>query len=167
MPLPDFIAALRQKIGNDPLWLPGISAAILRFTEAAPEVLLVRQVPSGCWTLIGGCIEPGEDPDIAAAREVLEETGLTVAFDRLLWIRALDETTLHNGDIVQFLDIALVGHPLDNTIPYVADDESDGVGWFKIDSLPPLLDRHRRLVELALDETSPQAIFGQQERQLS
>lgn len=49
--------------------------------DAAGRILLVqRSAPpeSGRWTLPGGRVEPGEGLAEAAAREVLEETGLRV-----------------------------------------------------------------------------------------
>jgi 8-oxo-dGTP pyrophosphatase MutT (NUDIX family) len=45
-------------------------------TNAAGKVLLVRTRRG--WELPGGGVEPGESPSVAAAREVLEETGLPV-----------------------------------------------------------------------------------------
>jgi 8-oxo-dGTP diphosphatase len=45
------------------------------------RVLLIqrtREPYSGLWTLPGGRLEPGEDAQTAAAREVKEELGLTV-----------------------------------------------------------------------------------------
>jgi 8-oxo-dGTP diphosphatase len=38
-------------------------------------VLLVKR-PEGVWALPGGKLEPGETTELAAAREVLEETGI-------------------------------------------------------------------------------------------
>ncbi|WP_109208732.1 MULTISPECIES: NUDIX domain-containing protein [Microbacterium] len=40
------------------------------------------------WTMPGGGLEPGEDPERAARREVREETGYRVAIDGLLGIHS-------------------------------------------------------------------------------
>jgi 8-oxo-dGTP diphosphatase len=37
------------------------------------------------WTVPGGMVEPGESPEVAARREVLEETGLVVDALQLYW----------------------------------------------------------------------------------
>ncbi len=50
-------------------------------TDAAGRILLVQRSgppEAGRWTLPGGRVESGERPVDAAAREVLEETGLDV-----------------------------------------------------------------------------------------
>ncbi|MBU3683556.1 MAG: NUDIX domain-containing protein [Phycisphaerales bacterium] len=58
-------------------------AALWRATDAGTEVLIARRPASairgGLWELPGGKAEPGETPAVAAARELAEETGVTVA----------------------------------------------------------------------------------------
>ena len=71
-PIPDFVVAIREKIGHDPLWLPGVTAVVRR----GDQVLLVERADNGRWTPITGIPEPGEEPAVAAAREALEEAGL-------------------------------------------------------------------------------------------
>lgn len=50
------------------------------------RVLLARHTyaHSGLWAMIGGMAEPGERVEVAARREVREETGLDVSTDRLV-----------------------------------------------------------------------------------
>lgn len=50
------------------------------------QVLLARHTyaHSDVWAMIGGMAEPGERVDLAARREVREETGLEVSTDRLV-----------------------------------------------------------------------------------
>lgn len=51
------------------------------------RILMVRHVHDGrdYWTLPGGGIEPGETPERAAEREILEETGVEVTVDRFVF----------------------------------------------------------------------------------
>ena len=62
--------------------------AIVRRGEHGDEVLLIRHVQTAdgrsYWLLPGGGIEPPESPEECVAREMLEETGLTVQVERLL-----------------------------------------------------------------------------------
>ena len=66
MPIPDFVRALRKKIGTDELWLPGVTAVIIRDVPegapitAVPEVLLVKRADNGQWTPVTGIADPGE-----------------------------------------------------------------------------------------------------------
>ncbi len=58
----------------------GASAAIFR----GGEILLIQRATggyTGLWSLPGGHVEPGERAAEAAAREVLEETGITAQID--------------------------------------------------------------------------------------
>ena len=52
------------------------------FNEAKTEVLLIRRRDIPVWVLPGGGLDPGEAPELGAVREVLEETGFSVAIVR-------------------------------------------------------------------------------------
>ena len=59
------------------------------------RILMVKQSHEGkdIWMVPGGAIEAGENAAEAAVREVLEETGLTIRINRLLWhVEEVSET---------------------------------------------------------------------------
>ena len=78
MPTPEYILELRRHIGHDLLYLPGVSAVVVRGREPAQELLLVRRSDNGRWSLPAGIVEPGEQPAGCMVREVLEETRVEV-----------------------------------------------------------------------------------------
>ncbi len=64
---------------------PKVAAAVL--VERNDCILLVERANEphrGLWTLPAGFVNAGEDPAQAAARECLEETGLTVAITGII-----------------------------------------------------------------------------------
>ncbi|TDU86735.1 ADP-ribose pyrophosphatase YjhB (NUDIX family) [Kribbella voronezhensis] len=146
MTTPKFILELREKIGHDPLWLPGITAVVLDEDE---RVLLVRRADDGRWTLIAGVLEPGEDPAPAILREIQEETGVEAEIERLVSIEAMPPSAYPNGDQVQFLDLCFRCRPLSGEAR-VNDDESLEVGWFPLDAMPRLPHREQRCLANAL-----------------
>jgi ADP-ribose pyrophosphatase YjhB (NUDIX family) len=140
MAIPDFVRDLRRHIGTAELWLPGVTAVVRR----GPDVLLVQRSDTGEWSPVTGIVDPGEDPGVAAGREVLEETGVVVTVDRLAWVQALPRTTHVNGDLATYLDHTFSCSYVSGE-PHVADDESLAVRWCPADDLPamrqPLRDR--------------------------
>lgn len=153
MPTPDFVLALREKIGHDRLWLGGVTAVVIR----DDEVLLVRRVDTGQWSLVTGIVEPGEEPAITARRETLEEAGVHVEPTRLVGVDSMDDVTFANGDIASFLSLTFRCRWISGD-PNAADDENTDAAWFPLDALPPLAERYRRRLALALDNR-PEAHF--------
>lgn len=135
MPIPEFVAALRSKMGHDRLWLSGVTAVVLRPLAAPREVLLVRRSDDGNWTPVKGIMEPAESVAEAARRECLEETGVVIAIDRLVSVGVHGPVRYSNGDVTDYLDHTVRASWVSGE-PIVGDDESVDVGWFTLDELP-------------------------------
>ena len=133
MPIPEFVLRLREKIGHDPLWLPGVTAVVLR----GDEVLLVRRSDNGRWGPVTGIVDPGEHPAVAAPREVLEETGVTCHVEALVSVNVSDPVVHENGDLAQYLDHTFLCR-YDGGDPHPADDESTEATWRPLTDLPPM-----------------------------
>jgi 8-oxo-dGTP pyrophosphatase MutT (NUDIX family) len=133
MPIPDFVRELRRHVGTAELWLPGVTAVVLR----GDELLVVRRADTGDWAPVTGIVDPGEEPGVAARREVLEETGVQVTVDRLAWVQVLPTVTHVNGDVSTYLDHTFACTYVGGDA-HVADDESSEVGWRRLADLPPM-----------------------------
>ena len=108
--------------------------------ESGGRVLFVRRLTQpgyGLWSLPGGYVDRGEVVEQAAAREVLEETGLRVEITGLVGL------------------FAESGHPVVVAAYHchsVRGDAAPGpevsqLGYFALDSLPPLaFDRDREIL---------------------
>jgi 8-oxo-dGTP pyrophosphatase MutT (NUDIX family) len=147
MPIPEYVRQLRQHVGHAPLWLPGVTAVVLR----RDEVLLVQRSDTFVWTPVTGIVDPGEQPAVAAAREVLEETGVSASVERLASVRAGPMTVHVNGDQVYYLDHCFTCAYVSGEA-YVGDDESVDVGWFPLTDLPEMPPIHQQRIR---DATEP------------
>lgn len=146
MATPDFVLALRDKIGHLPLWLSGVTAVVLR----DDEVLLVRRSDNGAWTPVTGIIDPGEHPAVAAARETLEEANIVATASALAWVDITAPVTYPNGDVSQYIDIIFRCEYVSGD-PYPADGENTEVAWFPLDALPTISDEMRGRIAHAID----------------
>lgn len=150
MATPEFITALRDRIGHDLLVLPGVEAVVL---DEQRRVLLVQRTDTGRWTLPGGIPDPGEGMAVAMARELLEETGLVVRVDRLLSLVSRAPMSYPNGDRCQFVDHVFACSVISGEA-HVADEESTAVAWVAVADLPDL-GEHRVEVDRALAPPGP------------
>ena len=141
MPIPDFVVQLRSHVGTAPLWLPGVSAIV---TDDRDRVLLTRRADNGMWAVVSGILEPGEEPAVAAVREVLEETGVAAEIVRLTSVDVTAPITYPNGDVAQYLDVCFLLRATGGDAR-VADDENLEVAWFAPDDLPEPLTETTRL----------------------
>ncbi|RTL30958.1 MAG: NUDIX domain-containing protein [Burkholderiales bacterium] len=102
MPIPAFLAAIRQKIGHELVLVPTVVVLV-----RAPDgrILIVHDLDADTWTLPGGIIEPGETPADAAVREVWEEAGILVKLNRIAGIVGGPgcETSYRNGDKIAWV----------------------------------------------------------------
>jgi 8-oxo-dGTP pyrophosphatase MutT (NUDIX family) len=148
MPIPEFIVELRRHIGHAPLWLPGVTAVVIR----DQHVLLVKRADNEAWTLVTGIVEPGENPADCAVREALEETGIHAVARRLAWVHVTRSIVHANGDRAQYLDHVfrmdwVAGEP------FPADDESLDARWFDLSMMPQMSGDMRRRIEMASNDT--------------
>jgi 8-oxo-dGTP diphosphatase len=111
-----------------------VGAAVVVFNEDR-ELLMVRRGPhstrAGYWSMPAGFVDYGEDVREAAARELLEETGLIADIGDVLFV----SSNFHDPEkftVGTWFTGTVTGGEL------IAGDDADAVGWFPLDNLPPL-----------------------------
>ena len=103
----------------------GVFAAII---DDDGRILCVRMnYATRAWTTPGGRVEPGESPDDALKREVLEESGLDVVANELIGVYSKP----YKDDIVLFFRARMVGRT-----PLQPNDEISHMGYFGRNWLP-------------------------------
>jgi 8-oxo-dGTP pyrophosphatase MutT (NUDIX family) len=148
MATPDFVLALREKIGNHPLWLSGVTAVVVR----DHEVLLVRRSDTGEWTPVTGIVDPGEQPAVAAERETLEEANIVAVAEAISWVQVTEPIRYANGDESQYIDLVFRCRYVSGD-PYPADGENTDAAWFPLDALPTMTANMTERIRTVLDFT--------------
>lgn len=134
MPMSEYVQSIRDRVGNDLLLLPGVTAVI----RDGDQFLLARHAHSGLWSLIGGGVEPGEEPTDAVLREVLEETGAHIEITGIVGAYGGPplEVQYPNGDRVSYVTTAYECRILSPATP--DRDEILELGWFHRDAIGEL-----------------------------
>jgi 8-oxo-dGTP diphosphatase len=111
--------------------------------DAEDRVLLVHHTYGRLnWELPGGLVEPGESPNEGAARELLEETGLTAELEGLTGVYL--EPAHDFGPMLHFVFRARSRAGL---APRASSPEISEVGWWPVDRLPaPMSDFTERRI---------------------
>ena len=108
--------------------------------DAQRRVLLVRRgrAPSaGEWTLPGGRIEPGETPEQAVVRELLEETAIEGRIVAALGVVVIERAGVGAGVAVRYAIHEFAMEPVGGAAPRAGDDAADA-RWVARDELARL-----------------------------
>lgn len=123
-------------------------------TDDEGRVLLARWTEGRrmAWTMPGGGLEAGEDPEDAVRREVREETGYTVRVGELLGIHSRvipasqrvkkSDVPLHTIRIVYRAEVT------GGRLRFETDGSTDMADWFSLSALGEL--QRVNLVDIAL-----------------
>lgn len=158
MPIPEFIQALRAKIGTDLLQVP--TAAVMASDEQG-RLLLVQDAKSGLWGLPSGIIDPHELPSDAAVRETWEEAGVVVALTRLLGVFAGEHfsAVYDNGDRLAVVSTVFAGTVIRGT-PHGDGEETSDARFVSADEISRLpCARYFLTIYRAVDQHAPLAYF--------
>lgn len=152
----DYIRWLRSKVGHEKIILVFAGGCIL---NEAGQVLLQRRGDSGKWGFPGGAIEIGETPEMAAIREVKEETGLDVKVAGLLGIYTDCDMAYPNGDQAQSICIA---YELERVGGQLACDDHETVElkYFDLDEMPELFCKQHEEMMRDLQKRYPPKVQG-------
>lgn len=130
-----YIRSLRRYVGHRPILLCGASVIV---ENDKGEILLQKRCDNHLWGYAGGSIELDENTQAAAARELLEETGLIA--DELTLFNVFSGPDLHhvypNGDEVSCIDIVYVCRRYHGALCMQAEEVED-LRFFSLDQLPP------------------------------
>ncbi len=104
------------------MWTGGVRVILI---NEEGQILLVKQHHDGkdIWMVPGGGIEEGENSQDAAIREIMEETGLIVHIERLLW--HVEEVSEERGQrfVNFFLGTIIGGQPELGRDPEFGEDD--------------------------------------------
>lgn len=141
-----YLGKLRQVVGDRLLLLFGSRVII---EDSLGRVLLQKRSDFKLWGLPGGCPEVGESAEESSAREVFEETGLTIKGFEAVGLSsnpAHETVTYPNGDRVQNFILILRAVEWEGNLACL-DGESLALEFFDLAELPALMPNDHPVLE--------------------
>lgn len=129
-------------------------AAYAVVTDDDDRVLLARWTEGRriAWTMPGGGLEDGEDPEVAVRRELREETGFHIETTELLGIHSRvipGSQRIHKAEVpLHTLRIVYRGRVTGGELRFERNGSTDRAGWFTREQVAAL--QRVRLVDIAL-----------------
>jgi ADP-ribose pyrophosphatase YjhB (NUDIX family) len=118
---------------------------VMTVVQQGDTVLLTQREDFEVWCLPGGAVDANEQPDVAAAREVREETGLDVRVTRLVAV-----ITRPHASAEGRLTLVFAATPLGGMLRPDSREVAD-LGFFTPNALPePLMLEHRQILAEAM-----------------
>ncbi len=141
---------LRKHTGPERLLTVGAGAVIQN--EAGQVLLTFRR--EGLWGIPAGLMDLGETAAGTLVREAKEEMNADIVVRELVGVFTGPDSyhTYPDGNEVQIVSV-LFRADLLNTDLKPDGDETRDLRWFNPDELPDMVHRHRKLVEVALNNT--------------
>ncbi len=126
-----------------------VDAVVFGFDESDLKVLLIQRNGApfkGRWALPGGFVEPKEDLEEAARRELAEETGLARLFLEQLYTFGAPKRDPRERviSVAYYALVKLTDHAVR------AASDARNVAWFPVADLPALAFDHEEIVDVAL-----------------
>ncbi|EKT3966313.1 NUDIX hydrolase [Flavobacterium psychrophilum] len=124
-----------------------VDAVIIRKSTDNQLLLIKRKNKpfENCWALPGGFVDHHEDLEVAAKRELEEETQIKI--DSLQQFGTFGKP--FRDPRGHMISVAYFGEVPENTIAIASDDAKE-VAWFAVNELPNLAFDHQEIIEKAL-----------------
>lgn len=110
---------------------PTAGGIVFRKQKGQTEILLIQDAKDR-WTIPKGHIEPGETPDVAAAREILEETGLKGSLDLIENLGKINFRYRRANSLVLMTTEIFLVEAHGDTDNLEAEDWMNGIKWFSV-----------------------------------
>jgi len=130
----EYVKNLRKMVGHSPILLCGASVIV---ENEHGEILLQLRKDNNCWGYAGGSVELYEEVEVAAKRELYEETGLIA--NELVLFGVFSGEDMHyvypNGDEVSIIDIVYLCKSYSGDLKMQKDEVAD-LKFFPLNDLP-------------------------------